>query len=81
MIDEKEIAQQPRYENVNESREAEADGERPCVELDKSSEAPEADQLCRSQTGETQTSACEDCEGDREVVVFLAQFEDAEHKE
>jgi hypothetical protein len=43
MIDEKEIAQQPRYENVNESREAEADGERPCVELDKSSEAPEAD--------------------------------------
>ena len=43
MIDVKEIAQQPRYENVNERREGEADGERPCVELDKSGEAPEGD--------------------------------------
>jgi len=43
MIDIKEVAQQPRYDNVNERREGEADGERPCVELNKSGEAPEAD--------------------------------------
>jgi hypothetical protein len=43
MVDEKQIAQQPGYDNVNERGEGKAYGERPCVELDKSDEAPEGD--------------------------------------